>query len=171
MQEVAIPRSVSMHLVDEEELSIFLARAAIKSADPMLGIGRELAYREQPARTLVVYPGATARDAARRATLRALVSIEERWLWIPRYGHGAIAFEAGVRADLVDQLTSHLADLIDIGDDIYLAGGSGDTLICFGHRMFEEGLGVYLRNVEKTGRLLTLLNERAIGVELFCRPD
>jgi hypothetical protein len=169
-----------MESLDAAAVRQFLDRAGIRAADPDAGIGRELTYRDSPRRTIVVYVGENISREHVSRIVSVILSSEESWLLIARYGSpsmlglasvspeaDALVFRAAEVRDLTAYVCTRDMSLGSARADLYLVSGSGTVLVTWDHHTSEDGLEIQLRNVDETGALLTKLNAVGAELELF----
>ena len=161
-----------------------LARGSLREAGPGLGFGRELTFRDGPAREIVVHFGEA--DSARyvRDVTERILALEDAWLLLPRHGAltnlgildadvdaAAIRFEAPELSTLAEYLCTRPMSLSEVSADLYAVSGSGTILLTWDHHTSDEGLSIQLRRVPDATRLLGVLNELGAELELFYRQD
>jgi len=162
----------------------FLARTGIRVSDPERGVGRELIYRDRARRTVVVYVGENISREHVARIVSVLLSSQDSWLLIPRYGpasslgFGSVPPEADAlvcRAAERDDLCAYLCtrDMhSSVSCDLYLVGASGTVLVTWDHHTSVDGLEINLGDVDETGSLLAKLNTIGAELELFyCDAD
>src|SRR5688572_28018349 len=86
-----------MMAVGADECRAVLARGSVREADPHLGLGRELAFVDGPARTIVVYFGAGDAERYRSEVTDRILALDDSWLLVPR--HATVASLGIVAAD------------------------------------------------------------------------
>jgi hypothetical protein len=169
-----------MRAIAAEQLDQLLSRAAIRVAAPTMRVGRELTFREDPRRTVIVhFAEAEPLEYVRSVTSRIL-DLSEEWLLLSRYGSVsdlgllpaspdmlAISFARSERPKLVEYLCTRPADIGSASTDLYVLGDSGDTLVTWDHHTAADGLEVKLKSVADTTRLLASLNELGAELEMF----
>jgi len=146
------------------ESTQFLSESGIHVSDEGLCIGRELTYSSDLKRTVVVQFVDSDFPATVRATLAAVCEIGNEWVWVNRFGGDTgIEYSINERQDLINKLIETWSQLHCIQDDISLVSGDGKALLSFNHHILDNGMPIFLSNIEKAGLLLAKLN--AIGAE------
>jgi hypothetical protein len=168
-----------MDALNDEQLHEFLARVNVHAADPELGIGRELSYRPSPLRVVVIHFGDSDSPDYVARILSIVLSTRESWLLIPRHGPAsglgisdvleaeALAFGPSERERLCAYLCERDTSLSSVSADLYVLSANGDAMITWDHHTADEGLGIDLRDVNTTSRLLADLNSAGVELELF----
>jgi hypothetical protein len=169
-----------MDALNDEQLHELLARVKVHAADPERGIGRELTYRPPSLRAVVIHFGDADPPEYVTRVLSIVLSTRESWLLIPRRGPAsglgisdvgleaeAFAFAASERGRLCTYLCERDTSLSSVSADLYALSGDGDVLITWDHHTADEGLGIDLRDVNTTSRLLADLNSVGVELELF----
>jgi len=164
------------------ETQRMLINAGIEIADTNLGIGRQLTSITSHPRIVNITldknenPDAEINLAYIITILETLLSVEDQWLLLPRYGSVtdlipnestpaplSILFDPSER----DQLVGLLCQLYNSGEmihyDVYILGHNCQVMAAWDHHVFQDGMSVRLNNVEQSNRLITSLN--AIGAE------
>lgn len=156
--------------VSYEIIEKLCKKSALSIAGKELGIGREISYINSPIRTVVVrfidsdYPNIV------RKTLQSILSIEEEWFLINRYGLlSAKKYIVSSAAPLAETLIRNWSKVVQKGDDVYLIGASGTVLLSFDHHIIDDGMAIYLSDIQKTGNLLSKLNVLGSEFELFSK--
>ena len=158
--------------IKEEQLRKILAEAGISIAGSELDTGNELSYKENPARIIIVYFDESDIPGGLGKTLEQILSVESCWILVPREGsEKASVFEKQDIQSLVKQLIDHLPKMNNVGEDLYLIGKSGNVFISLDHHLSEEGMGIFLSDVEKAGDILSILNKCGAEFELFSKKD
>jgi hypothetical protein len=170
-----------METIDQEVLRAVLAKAELNIADPRHHVGNELSFAQPPARTLVIYVGKRAERVAE--IVLAILSLEDTWLLIPRYGDashlgfgameagtGALSFAPSEYGLLGRYLRERPMDLGAVSADLYVLGSSGNVLATWDHHTDDEGLSVQLRRVDDSNRLLLSLNGVGAEMQVICAP-
>jgi hypothetical protein len=161
-----------MSEINQEQLRKILAEAGISIAGSELDTGNELSYRNDPERIIVVYFDEPDSPDELSKTLAQILSVESCWILFPREGSGSVSvYEQQETPDLIKRLIAHLPKMQHVGEDLYLIGKSGKVFISFDHHLPEEGLGIFLSDVEMAGALLSVLNEIGAELELFAKKD
>jgi hypothetical protein len=157
-----------------------LARGSLREAAPGTGFGRELTFRDRPAREIVVHFG--ERDSAQymRDVTERILALDDAWLLLPRHGavaslellHGdaeaaAIRFGPAERSTLAEYLCTRPMSLSEVSADLYAVSDSGRILLTWDHHTADEGLSIQLHDVADATRLLGALNELGAELELF----
>jgi len=166
-----------MQSVPDEELRSFLAKAGIEMATPSSNIGAQLSYRPGARRTIVVQFAETDNWEYVSEVLSAVLSIEDTWVLIARYGSvvqlglannaegaAAVRFNGDENSTFVTFLRPDLKNPRTITRDLYAIGASGEILVTWDHHTFQDGLSVEFSDIARSSRLLTGLN--ALGAEL-----
>jgi hypothetical protein len=170
-----------MKSVAENELKTFLCESQIQCADPSTGIGRELSYATGPQRLIVIYCGESVSSEYREAVFRKVIALDETWLLTARYGSvptlgktesehdvAAVQVDRQDKEQLVEFLCRHFEAIQTMdGEDLYLVAGTGLCKVTYDHHTPEEGLSVYLNDIEKAEQLLIGLNEIGAELELY----
>lgn len=161
-----------------------LARGSLREAEPGVGFGRELTFRNGPAREIVVHFGEA--DSARyvRDVTDRILALEGAWLLLPRHGAvgslgvtgggvdaAAIRFEAAELSTLAEYLCTRPMSLSEVSADLYTVSDSGTILLTWDHHTSDEGLSIQFRHAPDATRLLAVLNELGAELELFYRQD
>jgi len=169
-----------MRSITVKHLDQLLSRAAIRVAAANTGIGRELAFREGPRRTVVVHLAKAEPLGYVRSVISRILDLSEEWLLLTRYGAAsdlgvlpanrdmaAISFAGTERQALVEFLCTRPTDIGSVAADLYVLASGGETLMTWDHHTAAEGLEVNLKSVADTTRLLTSLNGLGAELELF----
>ena len=156
------------------------ARGSLHEAEPARGIGRELTYRDGPARQVVVHFGADDSEQYVRDVTDRILALEDAWLLVPRHGSvgdlgllhdpsdaAAIRFAAAERADLAHYLCTRPVGLDAVSADLYALSESATILLTWDHHTADEGLSVQFQHVSDATKLLATLNELGTELELF----
>ncbi|HYA38668.1 MAG TPA: hypothetical protein VEI74_10425 [Candidatus Methylomirabilis sp.] len=157
-----------MSALSQSDISEICDPARIEIADSKLGIGRELSYRDSPARTVVVYFVESDFPDKVKELLAAIPQLETKWILFNRRGElRSKEFTKNEIPSILEFLIESYPTVEREGDDIYLLAKSGKLFISFDHHLFENGMAVNLAEIPLTGTLLTRLNERGAEIELF----
>ena len=169
-----------MNTLTEEELHALLIKAEIVAAGPERGIGRELRYQPPARRTLVIHFGPQDSTGYLTDVVSILLSSEESWLLVPRYGQAsqiaalttqpdaeALVFAPSERERLCAYLCTRDTAMGSASPDIYLVSAAGNMLITWDHHTEDEGLSVEMRDVKQASALLALLNTFGTELEVF----
>jgi hypothetical protein len=169
-----------MNTMTHPELQAFLLKAGIVVAAPERGIGRELNYQPPARRIVVVQFGPDDSTGYLAQVVSIVLSAEESWLLMPRYGSAsqlgdfttqsdaeALVFAPSERERLCAYLCSRDMAMGAISQDIYLVGADGNVLVAWDHHMEDEGLRVDLRDVKQSTALLADLNTFGAELEVF----
>jgi hypothetical protein len=169
-----------MTAVTPEDYETVLARGSLHEADPARGIGRELSFRDGPARQIVVHFGADDSTQYVREVTDRILALEEAWLLVPRHGSvgslglldghtdaAAIRFPLGARARLAHYLCTRPVGLDAVSADLYAVSESAAILLTWDHHTADEGLSIQFRHVPDATKLLVTLNELGTELELY----
>jgi hypothetical protein len=168
-----------MNTLNDAELQAFLLKAGIAVAAPERGIGRELNYQPPARRIVVVQFGPNDSTGYLAQAVSIVLSVEESWLLVPRYGSAsqlgnfttqaaeALVFPPSERERLCTYLCSRNMAMGAVSQDIYLIGADGNVLVAWDHHMEDEGLRVDLRDVKQSTALLADLNTFGAELEVF----
>jgi hypothetical protein len=159
-----------MGLLNQSGLSEICNRAGINIADSKLGIGRELSYRDSPARTVVVRFVESDFPDKIKELLASILQLDTQWILLNRYGQlQAKEFTKNEVPSILDLLIESYPKVDREGDDLYLLAQSGKLFISYDHHIFEDGLAVYLAEIPLAGTLLTQLNQLGAEIEFFSK--
>ena len=157
-------------MVTESDFMEICSRSGISIPDPLLGIGLELTYRDDPARTIVVYFLESDFPETWKMTMGAVLQLKPQWLLVSRYGPiDARQFEEEELSNLLDFLVEIQTKVSKESDDKYLISKDGKVLISYDHHMFEDGLAIYTNDVPFTSAVLCSLNELGAEIQLFSK--
>jgi hypothetical protein len=169
-----------MEPVTEARLRELFASAQIDVASNPALVGNELTYRVSPPRVIVIHLGETDSPEYCVELMSRVLQADEAWILVTRYGSiadlglmpglddaKALAFGALERRELATYLCTRSTALSSVSADLYVIGGSGNTLITWDHHSADEGIEVALQSVSAAGRLLVSLNELGTELELF----
>jgi hypothetical protein len=157
-------------VLNQSEFAEICHRAGIVTADPSLGIGRELTYRDDPAHTIVIHFLESDFPETRKVTMGSILKIEPQWILVNRHGvFRARQFSVNEVDSLIDLMVESYPKISREGDDQYLVGKEGKILISYGHHMFDNGLALYTNDVQVTSLILVRLNELGAEIELFSK--
>lgn len=161
-----------------------LARGSLREAEPGLGLGRELTFRDGPEREIVVHFGAADSAQYVRDVTDTILALEDSWLLLPRHGAlgslgildgddnaAAIRFQAPELSTLADYLCTRPMSLSEVSADLYAVADPGTILLTWDHHTADEGLSIQFRRVPDATRLLGALNELGAELELFYRQN
>lgn len=169
-----------MNTLTQAELHEFLEKAAIVAAGPELRIGRELRYHPTARRTVVIHFGPKDSTGYVSGVVSILLSSEESWLLVARYGPAfrlgaltiqpdaeALVFDASERERLCAYLCTRDMAMGSVSQDIYLLGADGNVLVIWDHHTEDEGLRVEMRDAKQSSALLSDLNTFGAELEVF----
>ena len=169
-----------MEPVTDPQLRELLARAHIHAAPPEAGIGRELRYRPNPRRVVVVHLAETDSPAYCVDVMSRVLALDDEWVLVTRYGSIAglellagaddaagLSFGSAERHALAAYLCSRSTHISSGTADLYVVGRKGNALVTWDHHSVDEGISVDLQSVSDAGRLLMSLNELGVELELF----
>jgi hypothetical protein len=169
-----------MNTLSQPELQPFLENAAIAAASPESRIGRELRYHLPAPRTVVIHFGGEESADYISQIISILLSSEESWLLLARYGPAArlgdltkqpeaqaLVFGPSERDRLCMYLCTRDMAMGSVSQDVYLVGADGNVLARWDHHTADEGLTVDLRDVKQASRLLADLNMIGAELEVF----
>lgn len=169
-----------MKMIGERMYQDLLRQSGIRRADTSDRIGNELTYVKAPLRTIVISLPVGHSKANVEDIIVRILSLEDEWLLIPRYGTAsnlgfpechaeepAISFEASERQLLATYLCSRPMSLATATADLYVLSGSGRKLIVWDHHTDEAGLDVQLVDVDAASQLLVSLNEFGTELEVY----
>jgi hypothetical protein len=157
-------------VLNQSEFAEICNRAGIVIADPSLGIGSELTYRDDPARTIVIHFLESDFPETWKITMDGILKLEPRWILVNRHGvFRARQFSENEVDSLIDLMVESCPKIRHEGDDQYLVGKEGKILISYDHHMFDNGLVLYTNDVQATSVILVRLNELGAEIELFSK--
>lgn len=136
--------------------------------DGRLSVGPALSFKEGPTQKLVVH--FTDRDfpVGFSRKLGVLLSVQEGWYLFPQIAAFPIPlYEAEKLANLKHHLVQEMESLLYDGNDLFVVGVSGEVIVHYNHLFMDDGLHVYLQNVELADTILTLLKDSGAKVELI----
>ena len=123
-----------------------LARGSLREAEPGLGLGRELTFRDGPEREIVVHFGAADSAQYVRDVTDTILALEDSWLLLPRHGAlgslgildgddnaAAIRFQAPELSTLADYLCTRPMSLSEVSADLYAVADPGTILLTWDH--------------------------------------
>ena len=73
-------------MLNQSEFAEMCSLAGIAITDPSLGIGRELTYRDNPARTIVVHFAQSDFPETWKTTMSGVLQLEPQWVLVSRHG-------------------------------------------------------------------------------------
>jgi len=175
-----VSRTKRMDALNQAELQSFLATTGIAVADASLRIGRELSYQPSPRRLIVVHVGSDDRREYIARTVSIVLSSQNSWLLIPRFGPAAklgslttipeavaLSFGPSERDLLCTYLCTRDMTMGSVSQDIYLVAANGGTLVTWDHHTHDDGLSIALRDVQESCKLLADLNTFGAELEVF----
>lgn len=161
-----------MRAIYSQEFSELCKKHGIQ-IDPSLCIG----FSVGPLRTIVIHFARADFSEHFKKILSVVCSLDNAWVLAPPPGlrpdqrfpfaddkPEAILFEQTEIAILSDLLASHLEKMLRESDDLYLIGGKGTIIASYDHHIFNEGLTLFINDIETAGQLLLKLN--TVGAEL-----
>jgi hypothetical protein len=129
-----------------EEVDRILSGAGIEVASPSLSIGRQLNFRTNPRRTVVVRFAEDESLEYLRAVTSRVLELDQKWVLLTRYGSaadlklypsklplGGIAFDASEQRDLSEYLCTRTANAGTIEADLYVLSRKGSALVTWDH--------------------------------------
>lgn len=147
-------------------------QAGIKIADASMNIGRELSYRSAPDRIIVIHFIQSDFPETWKKTLYGILQLVSDWIFVNRHG------EFKARNFSENELENLLELLIEIHpkverecDDHYLVSRNGKIIISYNHHMMEEGMIIYLNDIQFTNSVLIKLNEMGSEIELISKHN
>lgn len=172
-----------MNIIKKSEFFEFCAKSKIEIADSNLNIGQYLSFKDSPWRTLVVYAIRNDIPTYLQELFLTILETESSWLLCPRYRyHGGLNHHGNQYHDEIlsfdcSELNSLRDILVDYwearnfcyGDDLYIISESGDILISYDHHLEDTGLIIFLNDIEKTGKLLVVLNTLGAEIQLYSK--
>jgi hypothetical protein len=131
-------------------------------------------------RAIVVRFGSTDGSDYIADTVSIILSSQDSWLLIPRYGPAAqlsslttipeaeaLSFGANERGQLCTYLCTRDMTMGSVSQDIYVVSANGNTMVTWDHHTHDEGLRIDLRDVKESSRLLVELNTFGAELEAF----
>jgi hypothetical protein len=176
-QDAKLPSSAELGVnhqrrgvLNQSEFAEICNRAGIVIADPSLGIGSELTYRDDPAHTIVIHFLESDFPEIWKITMGGILKLEPQWILVNRHGvFRARQFSENEVDSLIDLMVESYPKISREGDDQYLVGKGGKILISYDHHMFDNGLALYTNDVQVTSLILARLNELGAEIELFSK--
>ena len=171
-----------MKPLDEPLFQAFLQKADIRLPDQALQkqIGRELTFRHGPKRTIVVHFSKEDVPQATLDVLKIIFSLHNEWIFLPRHGYlsnwrelevskedRAIIFEESEKLQLCDLVIGHFDKMFQTSDDMYICSEAGSTIVSIDHHLFDDGLNIYINDIELSGQMLQRLNAYGAELEVF----
>jgi len=166
--------------VPEDRYFAILKAAGIERADPSGRIGKHLAYRPYPIRTIVIYLSEKDDNAYAEQVVLTVLNVSEDWLLVPRYGGAedlgvmemrghaeALLYQSQERPALARYLATRSIDLAEASADLYALSGNGRILVTWDHHTADEGLSVSLLDIDTASGLLVSLNALGAEMEVF----
>lgn len=148
--------------------------------DGKLGIGKDIHFDRGPLRTLVIYFGKEDYPDYLCNILTIIMDLDDSWLLIPRFfiptvfkindqynRYSSFSFEKQEFELLIDTLAKYRSDLCCISDDIYLLSHCGKIILKYDHHFQNDGLAVFINDIEISNKLLLSLNKIDTELELF----
>lgn len=168
-----------MKPVSEAKLADVFTRGQIERT-ARAGVGRELRYRDNPHRLIVIHLADTDSVSYCIDVMSRILDLDEEWVLVTRYGSVAdlglrdgvedakgLSFPSAERNQLATYLCSRSIDLASVSADLYVLSSTGQVMVTWDHHSADEGIQVGLQSVEDAGRLLTMLNQLGVELELF----
>lgn len=147
------------------EFSEICDRAGIKISAPSLGIGRELTYLSGARRTIIVHFAESDFPDFWKKSLFNIFSLKPSWILINRYGDfDGQRFLTTELDHFVKVLAEKYIVVSQTYDDLYIVSDDGQMIVSYSHSMLEEGLVLFISNIDLAGEALVCLN--ALGSEL-----
>jgi len=170
----------NMDALNQTELRAFFATTRLAVADPSLGIGREISFRQSARRLIVIHFGKADRPDYIARTISIVLSSQPSWLLVARFGPAAklgtlttltdaeaLSFGPGERERLCTYLCTRDMTMGSVSQDVYAIGVNGNTLVTWDHHTHDEGLRVDLQDVQESSKLLAALNTFGAELEVF----
>lgn len=153
-----------------EQIENLCASSGMAIAASNLNIGREITYRDAPDRTIVIHFISADFPNVVRNTISAILELDNNWYFVYRYGSQSVSkFKSTENNAAIQLLLSEWPSVESEGNDIYLVGESGAIFISFDHHLIENGMPIYLSDINLAGKLLSLLNNLGAEFEAFSK--
>lgn len=157
-------------MLDQNKFTEICNQAGISIADPSLGIGRELTYQNDPARTIVIHFLESDFPETWKIMIDSILKLEPQWILANRHGaFRARQFSQNEVDSLLDLMVEIYPKISHESDDQYLMDKDGKILISYDHHMFDNGLALHTNDVQVTSAILVRLNELGAEIELFSK--
>ncbi len=157
-----------MKTINQNEWREFIDRAGIVVPAPASAFGGGLRYKEEAQRTLVIHFTDDDIPIRLSKTLKTLLTVQDGWYLFPRTGAMPVPlYEGEDIPKLQHQLVQEFGNMAFEDNDLYVFGASGDVYLSYDHLFMDEGLNIYLQNIELANSLLVLLNKLGSKVEQF----
>jgi len=128
--------------------------------------GGDLRFKEEPKRKLVIRFRDSDFPVGFSRKLGVLLSVQEGWYLVPQIAAFPIPlYDAEKLANLKHHLVQEMESLLYEDNDLFVVGASGEVIVHYDHLFMDDGLHVYLQNLELADTLLTLLKESGANVE------
>ena len=153
-----------------EVIKDLCAKSGLEIAQDNLNIGREITYKEGLERIVVIHFIETDFPEVVRNTLLVILSIEDGWYFLNRFGSVFVNKYGGNESkELAETLINSFKKVEKENDDLYLISESGSILLSYDHHLFDDGMAVYLKDIDKTEKLLIKLNRIGGEFEIFSK--